>query len=121
MEIFPQDKTIKVEAHVEKSIQQQSYLFYARMGDAILQPVYPTMMTPDPPDMCVQSLPAVALPYHVAQAVMQAMWDAGLRPANLEPKEGEILAMHNHLEDMRQLVAQFLDVKLKPIDKPSKT
>lgn len=121
MDPLSPDKTQAPEIFVERSIQQQNYLFYVRSGDYIMQPVYPCMTLVESKDMAVQTLPAVAMPFHVAKMLMQAMWDAGLRPAGQEPVEGQLKALHNHLEDMRTIVSETLAVPLKPLDKPSKT
>ena len=39
-----------------------------------------------------------------AQALMDAMWNAGIRPSSGEGNVGQIGAMREHLEDMRRLV-----------------
>jgi len=40
----------------------------------------------------------------VAQRLLQALWDAGLRPNNGESSVAHVEAMKYHLEDMRKLV-----------------
>ena len=47
-----------------------------------------------------------------AQRLMDALWKAGLRPANGEGSVGQIGAMQKHLDDMRAIAAKSLGVTL---------
>lgn len=38
------------------------------------------------------------------QAIIDAAWDAGMRPANFKEHESELTATKYHLEDMRKIV-----------------
>ena len=38
------------------------------------------------------------------QAMMDAGWERGLRPAGFDPSVGELAAVNRHLEDLRKLV-----------------
>lgn len=56
---------------------------------------------------------ALSLTNDEAQMLIDALWDAGLRPSEGSGSAGAMLATQQHLADMRQLVAKQLDVKLK--------
>ena len=47
-----------------------------------------------------------------AQRLMDALWNAGLRPANGEGSIGQIGAMQKHMDDMRAIAAKSLGVTL---------
>lgn len=55
---------------------------------------------------------ALRLSGQEAQMLIDAMWDAGLRPSEGSGSAGAMLATQNHLADMRKLVAKQLDVSL---------
>lgn len=46
----------------------------------------------------------ISMPTESARELMDAMWNAGVRPSNGEGNIGQIGAMREHLEDMRRLV-----------------
>lgn len=48
--------------------------------------------------------PPIRLPYEVAQSLIDALWDAGVRPSSGEGHTAHIQALNAHLEDMRRLV-----------------
>lgn len=48
--------------------------------------------------------PTVNMSNENAQELMDAMWEAGVRPSNGEGNVGQIGAMREHLEDMRRIV-----------------
>ena len=48
--------------------------------------------------------PTVNMTKEDAQELMDAMWNAGVRPSNGEGNVGQIGAMREHLEDMRRIV-----------------
>ena len=48
-----------------------------------------------------------------AQMLIDALWDAGLRPSEGSGSAGAMLATQKHLADMRKLVAKHLDVAFK--------
>ena len=54
-----------------------------------------------------------ALKPQEAQELIDALWDAGLRPSEGSGSAGAMLATQHHLADMRKLVAKQLDVALK--------
>lgn len=55
--------------------------------------------------------PTLRLAQEEAQKFMDALWDAGLRPAAGHGSAGQREALERHLNDMRAIVARQLDVK----------
>lgn len=55
------------------------------------------------------------LPQHsgFAQALVDALYEAGVKPKAYVPSKGEMEATHKHLDDMRAIVAKQLRVSLK--------
>jgi hypothetical protein len=56
------------------------------------------------PDMCAEVKPTMRLMPEEAQALMDGLWDAGLRPVGGAGSAGQLDAVKYHLEDMRRLV-----------------
>lgn len=50
--------------------------------------------------------PFLRLAPHEAQALMDSLWDCGLRPSEGSGSAGALAATQRHLEDMRRLVFQ---------------
>ena len=48
--------------------------------------------------------PSLKMPEDLAQKLLQALWETGLRPNNGESSLAHVEAMKYHLEDMRRLV-----------------
>jgi hypothetical protein len=94
----------KVEFRVERVVWSDQYDVYAKVQrdgrvyalsvDTVRQEVV------DPGAMWPKFMP---LDSADAQALMNALWDAGLRPANGESSMAHVDAMKAHLEDMRAL------------------
>lgn len=72
-------------------------LHYSQM--AIMQPV---AVAPRREDAFIE--PFLRLQDDEAQQLMDALWDAGLRPAGAKGSAGQLDAVQRHLEDMRTLV-----------------
>jgi len=83
--------------------EQLSFNIYIRAGENhVGQPMHVELVEFDTARSFVE--PTVRLPRHEAQALFQAMWDAGLRPNDGEGTSGHVAALKYHLEDMRRLV-----------------
>jgi len=54
--------------------------------------------------------PALYMKPGEAQALIDALWDAGLRPSEGSGSAGALLATQQHLKDMRAIVFKQLDV-----------
>jgi hypothetical protein len=63
------------------------------------------------------SPPTLQIDEAQAQALMDDLWAAGLRPAEGSGSAGSLLATQRHLADMRQLAFAKIEVP-KPEDKP---
>lgn len=53
--------------------------------------------------------PTFRLEITEAQALMDSLWDCGLRPTNAKPQDGELSATRLHLQDERELAKRLLD------------
>ena len=60
-----------------------------------------------------QMPPTFELAVDAAQALMDSLWDLGLRPSEGTGSAGSLKATQNHLADMRSIVAKSLGVELK--------
>ncbi len=47
-----------------------------------------------------------------AQRLVDALWDAGLRPSDGSGSTGQLAATQKHLSDMRSIVAKKIGVEL---------
>ena len=56
--------------------------------------------------------PTFTLPRHHAQALMDELWQCGLRPSEGTGSAGSLRAVEKHLDDMRAIVGKQLDVSL---------
>jgi hypothetical protein len=54
--------------------------------------------------------PAMYMKPDEGQALIDALWDAGLRPSEGSGSAGALLATQQHLKDMRAIVFKQLDV-----------
>jgi len=59
-----------------------------------------------------ESIPAVArLEPQSAQALMDSLWDCGIRPALGHGSAGQLEAVQKHLHDMKQIAFHALKIK----------
>jgi hypothetical protein len=82
-------------------------------GDVIAQakPIEFEALDPDAAREA-EAPPTMSLYPDVAQRLMDALWDAGLRPAQGQQAHGQFAAQSRHLEDMRALVKHLAKVDL---------
>lgn len=52
--------------------------------------------------------PTLELPPDSARSLMQALWDAGIRPADWSSPDGEINALRKHVEFAQKVAFQLL-------------
>lgn len=57
-----------------------------------------------PQDEGVAALPSLTLTHEMAQALMDDLWNCGLRPTEGTGSAGAMRATERHLEDLRKLV-----------------
>lgn len=92
-------KDIKV--YVERPYQWDSYNIYVREGNKAFTNISVTTEEIDE-GKCYE--PVARLTSQQANAIFQALWEAGLRPNNGESSMAHVEAIKYHLEDMRKLV-----------------
>lgn len=99
----------KVEVHVEKSLYENGYRLYMMHGNNRITNV---SFTQEPMEEGVPfNEPTALIPKPVAQAMMQAMWAAGLRPDNGEDSVAHIAALKAHITDLQTIVSSLLQLK----------
>ena len=54
--------------------------------------------------------PTLTLRDDEAQQLLDALWRAGVRPSDDVGSTGHLSALQDHLKDMRQLVAAFMEL-----------
>jgi hypothetical protein len=74
--------------------------FLARDGDAVGMPI----MMDVPINKGISCNPTFSLSMGAAQALMDDLWNVGLRPTEGTGSAGSLAATQRHLEDMRTLV-----------------
>ncbi len=57
------------------------------------------------------SLPTVELPQESAQKLIDDLWDCGLRPSEGAGSAGAMMAVENHLADLRTLLFKQMKIK----------
>lgn len=57
------------------------------------------------------SLPAMSLTKESVQSLMDELWACGVRPSNGDGNFGQLAATKAHLEDMRKMVFELMDLK----------
>lgn len=82
-----------------KSLTRRSIevAFYRRVGreDFVVAPMRMEMRPIDPTS--VKEEPSLSLPLEMAQDLLQALWNEGLRPADGEGSSGQVAALKNHI------------------------
>lgn len=73
-----------------------------RNGDGEFSVAKPIVMERIPSGAFVE--PCLRIPFEDAQALIDELWQAGLRPSQSLGSVGQIDAVKYHLEDMRRLV-----------------
>jgi hypothetical protein len=68
----------------------------------------------EPDDMQPMDSPLLSLMLPDAQALMDELWQAGVRPANGEGSTGQLAATETHLKDMRAIAFELLAMETKP-------
>ena len=58
--------------------------------------------------------PTLELPRHVLQQIVDAFVKAGMKPEVHSETMGKLQAMENHLQDMRRISFQLLDIQNPP-------
>lgn len=81
----------------------------AALESTLVRGAAPVLTTSEPNSIVS---PAFNLQREGAQALMDSLWDCGLRPTQGHASEGAIGATKQHLADMRALVSHFSKAKL---------
>lgn len=99
----------EVEVHVEKSLYENGYRLYMMNGKNRITNV---SFTQEPVEEGTPfNEPTALIPKPVAQAMMQAMWAAGLRPDNGEDSVAHVAALKAHITDLQQIISALLPLK----------
>lgn len=69
----------------------------------VLAPIPALTIVSVPPGGAYERTPAFMLDHQAAQAFMDGLWQAGVRPSMVADSTGELAATKRHLEDMRAL------------------
>lgn len=88
-------------------------LYLVRYLDSPVTVAYPdtaVWRTAKPEDEGKDRPPFITLEQEGAQRLMDALWDAGLRPSEGMGSAGQLAAVQNHLKDMRVIVGKQLGV-----------
>ncbi len=80
--------------------------FMLRAGDAFGKPI---VMEDVPEGTCVD--PTFHISMHKAQALMDDLWQCGLRPTEGSGSAGSLRATEKHLGDMRKIVSKKIGVE----------
>lgn len=94
-----------IQALAQRNLAYRAIDVYIMVGDAVGQPV--TMVKhrdhtyPDP---------TLRLDDTAAQMLMDQLWNCGLRPTEGSGSAGALAATQKHLEDMRQIAFNMLDI-----------
>jgi hypothetical protein len=59
----------------------------------------------------IDSVPPIVLPIEGAQALMDSLWDCGIRPTEGSGSAGSFAAQGAHLADMQRLVFDYVTAK----------
>jgi hypothetical protein len=92
----------KIKHHVYLNPASRKFEFYLRQGDAYALPLH--MKTGSSEDSGMVMEPFLKLEPEEAQILIDALYDAGLRPVGANGSQGQLAAVQYHLEDMRKLV-----------------
>jgi len=75
-----------------------------RSGDRLTIAPFQFVEVPDPEDSHEVIAPTMTLRRALAQSLMDAMWNSGMRPTKTPvDSTGEIAALKHHLQDMRAI------------------
>lgn len=75
---------------------------------AFMQPAIMRTVTDDQEGQFVQ--PCMSLPIEAAQALMDELWDVGLRPTEGTGSAGSLAATERHLADMKAIAFHALNI-----------
>jgi hypothetical protein len=82
---------------------------------AVMQPV-PIISSHD--DGCVPCPEMMNLTPEDCQSLIDALWDAGIRPTQGYGSTGQLAAVQDHLNDTRQLLTKITDALLTQLPTP---
>lgn len=106
-------KAPTLEFWISKNLPAQRYEVYAhRDADGkhfVGLPLAVQEITPEQEGMHLP--PTLTLRDDEAQQLLDALWRAGVRPSDDVGSTGHLSALQDHLKDMRQLVAAFMELK----------
>ena len=93
--------------------------FYMRLKDehtGTISTLADPLVFTEKEDPAVYTPPAFVVSEADAQALMEDLWNMGLRPSQYEESAGELKATKKHLQDYRNLVAKLLTVAGVPVN-----
>jgi hypothetical protein len=108
----------KINLHAHKNIARQVIEFYGfinrRDEDGRSHIFVPYLSYPDEEKVEGEAAdPVFELDVFQAQTLVNELWDQGIKPEQAKPRSGEIGAVKQHLQDMRAIAFNKLE-----IDKP---
>ena len=92
--------------YISRDLMFDGYQVFAKEGEDVVTQL---IVSKEPFESGTAYGPCTILTDEHAQKLLQALWDAGLRPNNGESSLAHIEAMKYHLEDMRELVWKFIN------------
>jgi len=94
--------------YIQRDIMFDGYSVYAGDGDKVFTSL---AISTEPMEEGTAYGPCTILTDEQAQKLLQALWEAGLRPNNGESSLAHVEAMKYHLEDLRRLVPGLISPK----------
>jgi len=100
--------------HIHKSNWGTHLEIFLKMGNSVVKDI---TLEPHVEHCCYE--PTFSIDHKAGQQLMDDLWAAGLRPTEAKGGESTLMAVENHLQDMRTLVqsvANNSDVNFKDVD-----
>ena len=114
--------SVKWRWYAGKDLSSMTYQLYL-MGDGVHGEVFQKRFPNETvdqhePGVISDDGPTMTLDYDEAQFMMDQLFEAGIKPANMGPSVGQLTAMQEHIDSLRKIIDQLMnnDVKLLDIE-----
>lgn len=97
--------------HCEYSLYSDAFKLHIASGDPVRATAKPLEFVAHEPGTVATVGPAIEFREGEAQALIDALWSAGLRPTQGKQSEGVTAAQDRHLQDMRAIAFAKLNVE----------
>jgi len=103
-----------LEFWANKDIMHKAFRVYGHIKgtngskDGVVQPF--TVVVPEDGTEGMEIPPMMELTYESATSLMNELWNSGVRPTDVG-SPGELSATKSHLEDMRKIVFDLMELK----------